>query len=290
MSIQEKVESFRKWLGAVKTKISKMLHTWYEQFTAWNTRSDSGDTAAAHDADAAHDQRTDDGTTGTTETSSSAQADNRTAKTAAQPMAVFSNVADFLASLCFIALVVIAVKPQLLAVYTPHPESGSEIPKYIVMTKKIGTILFRFEATGTISSDLAICRSIFVVSFILITFIFKIIAIVLSQDTTKKIVPLLLVVIEIFACFLLPYNFILFIVFVLLLYSTFEIAIGCSKKIVIRKLVILAIVGIIGYVYAHIMLIPSVLPVVKSIGAGFKIVGENIVAFFRLLRFPIRIR
>lgn len=154
-------------------------------------------------------------------------------------------VADFIASLFYIAVVVLVLKPSLLV-----------RPPFSLLDKLIKLI-------GSLVPHL---QNIFPqIVYYLISYIFiKLLVISLSKIIFRKIVPVLLVVLQILCLGLLLIKFkndeiqpisnlLLFSPFALLVYIIFQQVVGCSSTVIKKKLKLLIMFSIIGYIAAHIM-------------------------------------
>lgn len=135
---------------------------------------------------------------------------------------VLLSVLDVCASLIFIAAVVIAIKPELVPSLRAAEKNLQIEQAWILIAFYVGL---------------------------------KIVVALFSKGVGKKIISTLLVICTIFTFFLVTEKFLLFSILCLLLYFIFEYSCGLQTKTIIAKLIVIALLGYIGYVTAHILLV-----------------------------------
>lgn len=158
--------------------------------------------------------------------------------------------ADFIASLCYFAVIVLVIKPGLLR--------SISVPR----TQLFDRIIVLIERQINIENLPLIIHIL--VWYILL----KLLVVFFSNIPFKKVVPVLLTALQLLCVSLLLIKFdenkiwtvtnlLLFIPFALLVYVTFQQTMGCNGKIIKKKLKRLFVFSIAGYIVAHIALIPE---------------------------------
>ncbi len=165
----------------------------------------------------------------------------------------FLSLLDVCASLIFVAMVVIAIKPQIL----PFVEEA-DLPKHFVRIEKIGNYILQVDATlQSLSKKAIMWKNIVIVIGLAIYTALKIIVLLFSKNTGRKIVSALLVAITLLACFLMTSKFLLFIAFCFLIYLAFEYSCGFHTRGIIAKLIILFILSSALYIVFSIRADPA---------------------------------
>ncbi|MBP3709235.1 MAG: hypothetical protein J6I73_02315 [Treponema sp.] len=142
-------------------------------------------------------------------------------------------VADFIASLFYIAVVVLVVKPSLLGSWP---------------TSNFGNILDRF--VDWIGTKISIHHLPVIIKIFICYILLKLLMILFSNISFKKVVPVLLTALQLlcFSLLLIKFdkdkiwtveNLLLFIPFALLVYITFQQTMGCNGEIIKKKLKLL---------------------------------------------------
>lgn len=166
-----------------------------------------------------------------------------------------------IASLVFIAAIVIALKPDLL-----RGETNSNTYEFSRFGKKFANIFMRIEFTKYNSDkNLRIIQAFFTGLGLIIFGVLKIFILLAAKSGTKKIVSALTLAMTYFACFMMSDKFLLFTIFILLLYFTFDYSCGFSTPVVLVKLGIVIISAIIIYVAVHFAIKPNLREAVKDI-------------------------
>ena len=159
------------------------------------------------------------------------------------------SLLDIIASLVFIATIVIAIKPGILAGKLNVPSAS-----YHVVFEKIGKTLMKIETT-TVSRPSA-GQAFFVGLGLIIFGILKIVVLLSAKNGTKKIVSALTLAMTYSACFMISDKFLLFAIFILLLYFTFSYSCGFSSLVVFTKFGVVIVATIAIYVAVHFALDP----------------------------------
>lgn len=174
------------------------------------------------------------------------------------------SLLDIIASLVFIVTIVIAIKPGILAGKLNAPSAS-----YHVVFEKIGKTLMKIETTTV--SQISASQAFFVGLGLIIFGILKTAVLLSAKNGTKKIVSALTLVMTYFACFMISDKFLLFTIFILLLYFTFDYSCGFSTPVVLVKLGIVIISAIIIYVAVHFAIEPKLCDAVKKIYEGLRL-------------------
>ena len=159
-------------------------------------------------------------------------------------------ILGIIASLIFIATIVIAIKPELLAGNAIALEKN-----YSVIFKKVGNILMKIETTEL--PPITAAQAFFTGLGLIIFGALKIIILVVAKSGTKKAVSALTLAMTYLACFMLSDKFLLFSIFILLLYLTFDYSCGFSTRVVLTKLGVLVVSAIVIYIAVHFAIDPS---------------------------------
>lgn len=190
------------------------------------------------------------------------------AKTIKEPKQIGLTIAlvllGVIASLVFIAAIVIALKPSLLEGKVTAPKAN-----YSTVVKKVGNIILKIEATRTTSASAA---QMFFTGLDLIIFgALKIIILLAAKSGSKKIVSALTLTMTYFACFMMSDKFLLFSIFILLLYLTFDYSCGLSTRAVFIKLGVVVISAIVIYIAVHFAIDPSLRFAAKKLFEGLRL-------------------
>lgn len=168
------------------------------------------------------------------------------------------SLLDIIASLVFIAAIVIAIKPGILAGKLNAPSAS-----YHVVFEKIGKTLMKIETT-TISQPSA--AQMFFVGLGLVIFgVLKIAVILAAKSGTKKTVSALTLAMIYFACFMISDKFLLFAIFILLLYFTFSYSYGFSTPVILIKICVIVLAALTIYIAVHFTIKPDLLKKAKEI-------------------------
>lgn len=159
------------------------------------------------------------------------------------------SLLDIIASLVFIATIVIAIKPGILAGKLNAPSAS-----YHVVFEKIGKTLMKIETTTV--SQISASQAFFVGLGLIIFGILKIVVLLVAKSGTKKIVSALTLAMTYFACFMISDKFLLFAIFILLLYFTFSYSCGFSTLVVFTKFGVVIVAAIAIYAAVHLALDP----------------------------------
>lgn len=190
------------------------------------------------------------------------------AKTIKEPKQIGLTIAlvllGVIASLVFIAAIVIALKPDLLRGNVNATEKS-----YFVIFKRIGNILMKIETKEV--SPITAAQAFFVGLGLIIFGILKIIVLLLAKSGSKKIVSALTLTMTYFACFMMSDKFLLFSIFILLLYLTFDYSCGLSTRAVFIKLGVVVISAIVIYIAVHFAIDPSLRFAAKKLFEGLRL-------------------
>ena len=169
-----------------------------------------------------------------------------------------------IASLVFIAAIVIAKKSALLEGKLAAPDAS-----YSTAVQKVGNIILKIETTRTTSATAA---QMFFVGLALIIFgALKIVVLLIAKSGTKKVVSALILTMTYFACFMMSDKFLLFLIFILLLYLTFDYSCDFSTRTVLIKLGVLVISAIVIYIAVHFAIDPSLRYAAQKIYEGLRL-------------------
>lgn len=159
------------------------------------------------------------------------------------------SLLDIIASLVFIATIVIAIKPGILAGKLNAPSAS-----YHVVFEKIGKTLMKIETTTV--SQISASQAFFVGLGLIIFGIIKTAVLLSAKNGTKKTVSALTLAMTYFACFMISDKFLLFAIFILLLYFTFSYSCGFSTLVVFTKFGVVIVAAIAIYIAVHFALYP----------------------------------
>lgn len=169
-----------------------------------------------------------------------------------------------IASLVFVAAIIIAIKPSLLEGKLTAPEAS-----YSTVVKKVGNIILKIETTKTTAATAA---QMFFVGLGLIIFgAIKALVLLAAKSGTKKIVSALTLAMTYLACFMISDKFLLFSIFILLLYFTFDYSCGFSTRIVLIKLGVIVVSAIVIYVAVHFAIDKSLPQAAQKIYEGLRL-------------------
>ena len=187
----------------------------------------------------------------------------------------FLSLLDVCASLIFVAMVVIAIKPQIL----PFVEEA-DLPKHFVRIEKIGNYILQVDATlQSLSKKAIMWKNIVIVIGLAIYTVLKMIVLLFSKNTGRKIVSALLVAITLLACFLMTSKFLLFIAFCFLIYLAFEYSCGFHTRGIIAKLIILFILSSALYIAFSIRADPAASESYEIIMQNLGIIKNSLALF-----------
>ena len=172
----------------------------------------------------------------------------------------FLSLLDVCASLIFVAMVVIAIKPQIL----PFVEEAD----------------LQVDATlQSLSKKAIMWKNIVIVIGLAIYTVLKMIVLLFSKNTGRKIVSALLVAITLLACFLMTSKFLLFIAFCFLIYLAFEYSCGFHTRGIIAKLIILFILSSALYIAFSIRADPAASESYEIIMQNLGIIKNSLALF-----------
>lgn len=203
----------------------------------------------------------------------------------------FIHVADILAGLLFFSAVVIALKPELLgnALHISNKNYQSDMPHIVKMTDELGSCLIKIKIIQTISPKLRIARNIFVALFLALYIILKIIVLsFVKNQSSQKIVSILMVVLTILTCTLLAENFWIFSSICLI--ASFAFAFSCKfpARTIFRKCIIFVIIALCYYIEAHILTnYDNCQDILAKTGYVLRCFGINIREFFNALKISL---
>ena len=162
-------------------------------------------------------------------------------------------ILDIIASLVFVAAIVIAIKPSLL---TDAP--FDQLYKYTSFAEKIGDTLIKVEAIqDKIPINTKILQACATGLGLIIFGLLKIVVLLAAKSGSKKIVSALTLAMTYLACFMMSDKFLLFSIFILLLYFTFSYSCGFSTPAVLVKFGVVVVSTIVIYVAVHFAIDPS---------------------------------
>lgn len=159
------------------------------------------------------------------------------------------SLLDIIASLVFIATIVIAIKPGILAGKLNVPSAS-----YHVVFEKIGKTLMKIETTMV--SRPSAGQAFFVGLGLVIYGLLKVFVLLSAKNGTRKTVSILTLIMTYFACFMISDKFLLFTIFILLLYFTFSYSCGFSSLVAFTKFGVVIVAAIAIYVAVHFALDP----------------------------------
>ncbi|MBO7123108.1 MAG: hypothetical protein J6V90_07505 [Treponema sp.] len=193
----------------------------------------------------------------TTKKDSSATETKDTAQNNQAPTSLGLTIAlailDIIASLVFVAAIVIAIKPSLL---TDAP--FDQLYKYTSFAEKIGDTLIKVEAIqDKIPKNTKILQACATGLGLIIFGLLKIVVLLTAKSGSKKIVSALTLAMTYLACFMMSDKFLLFSIFILLLYFTFSYSCGFSTPAVLVKFGVVVVSTIVIYVTVHFAIDPS---------------------------------
>lgn len=162
-------------------------------------------------------------------------------------LAITLSLLDIIASLVFIAAIVIAIKPGILAGKLNAPSAS-----YHAIFEKIGNTLMKIETTMV--SRPSPGQAFFVGLGLVIYGLLKVFVLLSAKNGTRKTVSILTLIMTYFACFMVSDKFLLFTIFILLLYFTFSYSCGFSTPAVLVKLAVVIVAAIAIYVAVHFAL------------------------------------
>lgn len=183
----------------------------------------------------------------------------------------FAHFFDIIASLVFIAAVIIALKPELL---NDSPLNGTPF----VLTETIGNYFLQVKLTSTPVATEA--RNLWVTIFLSSFFLLKFVVIFISKNS-KKFVAFLMILLSLLSCWIVADKFLLFILFCLVIYFAFEILCNYSFKIILNKILIIVFFSILFYFLSHIILMDN------SISKLFKDLSKALKNLFIQFSLPI---
>ena len=163
------------------------------------------------------------------------------------------SMLDLLAGLLFVAAVVIAIKPELLAYAIGKVTPPELFRSFCWQGEYFKLFVFgvpQLEDAG----ELLIWRNLFVVAALAVYVLLKLFVALHSKNNGNKIVSVLMIAMSILACSLVADKALIFIAFCLLIYIAFEYSCGLRTRIVFTKLLVLIGLAVIGYFAAHILL------------------------------------
>lgn len=159
------------------------------------------------------------------------------------------NLLDALSGIVFFAALIFALKPSL-----PESVNFDFNLKILQLAKFIGSQAL------VISSDVPRAElpggdaaSVLILAALLIYFVLKIVVVLLS-GSHKKIVSALLLAMMAASCFVLSKTFLVFVIFYVLLYASFELVTDFPWHSIWRKVLVLAVLAFALYVSLHIVL------------------------------------
>ena len=178
-----------------------------------------------------------------------------------------ASLLDIMASLVFIAAIVIAIKPGILAGRINAPSAS-----YHVVFEKIGNTLMKIESTPVNRPSAS--QAFFVGLGLVIYGALKILVLLSVKNGTRKTVSILTLIITYFACFMMADKFLLFAIFILLLYASFEYSCEFPTALIFSKLAFVIVTAIAIYISVHLALDPNlareVLDVMKKLSLPIK--------------------
>ncbi len=155
---------------------------------------------------------------------------------------VLLSVPDITASLCLCAAVVVALRPQLLSSdFQKLPDSFSAVVDF-------GNFFFKAYIRPRLPEEVLRYRNFFVVLFLFLYLFGKIWVIAFSAGKTRKALSVLFIAMTLLSCTLVVDKFLVFILFVLLLFMGFQYSIGLSSRFALRKLGVIALLAVSGYI------------------------------------------
>lgn len=158
-----------------------------------------------------------------------------------------ASLLDIMASLIFIAAIVIAIKPGILSGKLNAPAAN-----YHVIFEKIGNTLMKIETTSVSRPSAA--QAFFVGLCLVIYGLLKAAVLLFVKNGTRKTVSVLTLIMTYFACFMMSDKFLLFAIFILLLYACFEYSCEFPTALIFSKLAFVIITAIIIYISVHLAL------------------------------------
>lgn len=228
-----------------------------------NQPQDSSDSPTQDVSPEASDQNSTNAKPDTTATTKEAAAPSHQ-KPSSIGLTIALSLLDIIASLVFIAAIVIAIKPGILAGKLNAPSAS-----YHVVFEKIGKTLMKIETTTV--SQISASQAFFVGLGLIIFGIIKIAVLLSAKNGTKKTVSALTLAMTYFACFMISDKFLLFAIFILLLYFTFSYSCGFSTLVVFTKFGVVIVAAIAIYIAVHFAIEPELLKKTKEIFAALSL-------------------
>lgn len=179
----------------------------------------------------------------------------------------FLAILDTIASLVFIAAIVIAIKPALLR--------GSVNPnayEFSSIMKKIGNAFLRIEFTKyNGDNNLRVLQSFTTGIGLIIFTIIKIFILTAARNGTRKAISVLTLAMTLLACFIMPDKFLLFLMFVVLLHIVFEYSCGFPSALVFVKFGFIVAAAIACYIAIHFAFDQELAPALQKILDAIKL-------------------
>ncbi|MBQ5471092.1 MAG: hypothetical protein IIT58_03705 [Treponema sp.] len=161
---------------------------------------------------------------------------------------------DFVASIAFIAALIVALKPWLLQ-DNPSVISSRSLSSFL---EALENIFLRRGFSSDYSDALQQLRNIVVFSLMGGYIILKALVIGFSKNGRLKIISALLVLLTLLSVVLVSDKFLLFVLFLLLLYICFEFSCGFPWKDISTRIRDIFIITIIAYLVVHIVRIGDI--------------------------------
>lgn len=178
------------------------------------------------------------------------------------------SILDLIASLAFIAAIVIAIKPSLLTGNFSKP-----LYNYFYFAEKIGDIFIRVEVMeSNVSAQIQTLQRCLSGLGLIIFGTLKIIVLFAARNGTKKVISILTLAMTFLACFFVSEKFLLFLIFVVLLHIVFEYSCGFSTALVFIKLGLTIVISFALYIAVHFVIDESL--------------AYKVAYIFNALRFP----
>lgn len=179
----------------------------------------------------------------------------------------FLAILDTIASLVFIAAIIIAIKPALI--------KGSVDPntyEFSSIMKQIGNVFLRIEFTKyNGNTNLRILQSFTTGIGLIIFTIIKIFILTAARNGTRKAISVLTLAMTLLACFIMSDKFLLFLIFIVLLHIVFEYSCGFPSALVFVKLGIVVAAAIASYIAIHFAFDQELAPALQKILDAIKL-------------------
>ncbi len=171
---------------------------------------------------------------------------------------ILLSVPDIIAGLSLCSAIVVALRPQLLSAdFQKLPESFSAVVDF-------GSCFFKAYIKPKLPEDVLRYRNFFVVLFLFLYVFWKVWVIAFFPGKTKKALSFLFIAMTLLACTLVADKFLVFLLFILLLFIGFQTSLGMTVSFALKKLGIIALLAVTGYIAFVFCADKTVMPAVTD--------------------------